>query len=222
MRIKRVSRKESKIARMEFYKIIKILRPELKGLYKFDIRLNGSAKFNCIVKDTNGQYDIDYRMILTKNSKSDNFTKNLPTNIRNEIFNYFKKCLKDFGSYISEQSNSVITLIKKDATEKRIWSYDICIMKYAELNMDNDFEYLARNSQNNSIDGGNSYTWCLLKDSHIAYDKFKNLSYDNKINIIEEFVIPSKIEMKKISTNDKRWKSSEQIFIEKINQYIVQ
>lgn len=207
----RVTKKVSREPREEFEVIIKDVRKSLKNLYKFNISLNGSAKFNCITRDINGSFDIDYQMILTKNCKSSSYPKDT-TNVRNEIFNAFKENVpKD---YRLEASKSVITLIKVRSGE-RLWSYDICILK--ELNSI-DLCYLGRNSNGN--DGGNSYTWCPLKNYLESFEKFKSLDFKEKVWLIEEKILPRKIKMKKIEENNPLWRSSIQVFVEEVNNFV--
>lgn len=217
---KRVNRKESKIARMEFDSIIKELRQLLKYEYKFYIRINGSARYNCIITDSNGQYDLDYKLILTRNCKSANYP-NSPTLIKNDFFKKLEIILKkrsfDKIKYSIQKSTSVLTIIRTDYNQ-RTFSYDICIIM--ENTGDSPkYSYIARNSQGNDLDGGNSYTWCILKNYHEAYDKFKYMHYLDKNKLIEEFILPSKQFNKKLPLNDPRKKTSENIFIEEVNKY---
>ena len=66
-----VTHRESKEARQRAHKLIEEVRKHKKidGHYKFFCKIIGSRKRRCIVKDDNGKYDLDFQIVLTKNSK---------------------------------------------------------------------------------------------------------------------------------------------------------
>ena len=59
-----VSKKERKVANARALKIVRELQK-----YRIDPRLVGSARYNTVVCDDNGVYDMDYQFILTCNCK---------------------------------------------------------------------------------------------------------------------------------------------------------
>lgn len=64
-----VSRKERKVANARALKIVCELQKRLEPKYRIDPRLVGSARYNAVVCDDNGVYDMDYQLILTCNCK---------------------------------------------------------------------------------------------------------------------------------------------------------
>ena len=69
MECNRVSKKECKVARQRALKLLNFVQQEISKKYKFSYRLVGSGKWGTMVKDERGQYDLDYQILLTKNSK---------------------------------------------------------------------------------------------------------------------------------------------------------
>jgi hypothetical protein len=114
-----LTNEETKVARNEFIQIIKEVRELLSKKYKFIIKSAGSDKYNFNIRNSNGEYDLDYLMILTKNSESEYYPNN-PTKIRNEIFQTFQDVVqrKKYQTYNTEESTSVITLIKMDEKKR--------------------------------------------------------------------------------------------------------
>ncbi len=64
----RVSKKKCKIARQRAHTLIGKVQKQLKDQYKFNYRLVGSGKWGTMIKDKDEKYDLDYQLILTKNS----------------------------------------------------------------------------------------------------------------------------------------------------------
>jgi hypothetical protein len=113
MEFKLLTKKETKSARTEFHKIKNDVAKLLKEKYDFIIKDSGSNEYNFNIRNNIGQYDLDYLMILTEKSKSQYYKDN-STEIRREIFQAFQDVVKkeEYNSYKTEQSTSVITLIK--------------------------------------------------------------------------------------------------------------
>ena len=65
----RITRKEQKIARTRANRLMCDLRRKLKGTYKMTFRIVGSGCWGTMVKDSEGKYDLDYQIIITRNSK---------------------------------------------------------------------------------------------------------------------------------------------------------
>ncbi|MDE7161988.1 MAG: hypothetical protein K2N65_04430 [Anaeroplasmataceae bacterium] len=93
MEAKRITKKQCKEARQRAAKIMQDVREKLRGKYKFSERLVGSGKWGTMIEDANGEYDLDYQFLLTKNSED--YKKNgfdSPTDIKNDFFNAFVDC----------------------------------------------------------------------------------------------------------------------------------
>ena len=83
-----VTHRESKEARQRAHKLIEEVRKHKKidGHYKFFCKIIGSRKRRCIVKDDNGKYDLDFQIVLTKNSKDGDGD---PTQIKKDFLRAF-------------------------------------------------------------------------------------------------------------------------------------
>ena len=208
--MKRVTKKQSSQARNFANKLLKELQKEIKIKYKFTTKLVGSAKYNTILKDEDGLFDVDYQIILTKNSKE--YKKNRLSNsteIKEDFFNFFNEKYKNNKYFKVENSTTAITLI--DSSHK--FSFDFVIIK---LFPDNN-EIIRRNNKRNSTT--NEYTWNKLPDLDNAYSIFNDMNSTDKIVLIEEYILPRKIKEKKKSDNDPTKITSVEVFIEEVNNY---
>lgn len=102
-----VTHRESKEARQRAHKLIEEVRKHKKidGHYKFFCKIIGSRKRRCIVKDDNGKYDLDFQIVLTKNSKDGDGD---PTQIKKDFLRAFTD-LKNKGEKV-EDSTTVVTV----------------------------------------------------------------------------------------------------------------
>ena len=210
MEFKRVTKKESKPIRMFGYNIISELRKGLGNKYKFNHRVVGSAKWNTILKDKNGWWDIDFQLLLTKNSSE--YKKNElshPTTIKKDFFNFLKDKYKDNKNYVVQNSTTAITLINN--TSK--FSIDFVIIKL----LPNNHEIIRRNNKDGS--GKNEFTWNELPKNNEAYQKFKRLIPKQKEDVIENHILLRKIQEKEKDKNNPTLISSSRIFIEEVNNY---
>ena len=208
--MKRVTKKQSSQARNFANKLLKELQKELKIKYKFTTKLVGSAKYNTILKDEDGWFDVDYQIILTKNSKE--YKKNCLSNstgIKEDFFYFFNEKYKNNRNFKVENSTTAITLI--DYSHK--FSFDFVIIK---LYPDNN-EIIRRNNKCNSTK--NEYTWNKLSDLNDAYSIFNDMNSTDKIELIEEYILPRKIKEKKKSNTDQTKRTSVEVFIEEVNNY---
>lgn len=208
--MKRVTKKQSSQARNFANKLLKELQKELKIKYKFTTKLVGSAKYNTIIKDEDGWFDVDYQIILTKNSKE--YKKNCLSNsteIKEDFFNFFNEKYKNNKYFKVENSTTAITLI--DYSHK--FSFDFVIIKL----FPNNNEIIRRNNKRNSTK--NEYTWNKLSDLNDAYSIFNDMSSTYKIVLIEEYILPRKIKEKKKFDNDPTKRTSVEVFIEEVNNY---
>ncbi|MCK9328710.1 MAG: hypothetical protein M0Q94_02420 [Candidatus Cloacimonetes bacterium] len=208
MEVKLVTYTESKEARQRATKLIQEVREHslIKGRYKFNHRLIGSGKRRCIVKDLDGKYDLDYQIILTKNSKQGD---SKPTQIKADFFQAFSDC-KNQNEKV-ENSTTVITvrMSKNQRTfdaSKEKFSFDFVIISIDES------KRIRRNAPN-------AYTWVQLpsKNSYI-YEKFNGLSADDQRHLLEEYIIPRVIKEKDKHEADRF--SSVHIFYEEVNNHV--
>lgn len=209
--MERVTKKKSSGARQFAKEVLKCLHNKLSDKYIFDEKLVGSAKWNTILKDNKGFWDIDYQLILTSNSKeySKNGLKNA-TNIKKDFFNCLNNVFKNDKYFRVENSTTAITLINlKDKC-----SYDFVIIRLFPENK----EIIRRNNKRNSTI--NEYTWNQLSKFNDAYKKLKELSPLEKQDLIEKHVLPRKMVEKRKNDNDPTKKSSCEVFIEEVNNYV--
>ena len=75
--IKFVTRNERKVANARAMKIVHAVQEYLAPDYKINPRLVGSAKYNSVICDDNGVYDMDYQLVLTNNCRCEKFDADL-------------------------------------------------------------------------------------------------------------------------------------------------
>lgn len=174
--------------------------------YKIDPKLVGSGRYNAVVCDEKGIYDMDYQLILTNNCKCKTFNANV---IRKDFLNAFNN-IKNQNEKV-ENSTSVITVRVSNNkgnfnAKNEQFSFDFAI-----IIENDDGSFITRR------DAKNHYTWNELpsKNSYI-YKKFYSLEYDKQNAIIEK-VINRKIK-EKAKSKEKRITSSV-IFMEEVNNY---
>lgn len=206
----RISKKQCRVANHRALKLIKDVQKELKSKYKFSFRLVGSSKWGTMVKDKNGDYDLDYQILLTKNSKEykNNKLKNA-TKIKQDFFGAFNK-YKAQNERI-ENSTTAITLKNTNGHHFHI---DFVIIKLFPENN----EIIRRNNKKETP-SFNQFTWNELPKLNQAYIKFKNLSPQEKKDLIENHIIPAKYKEKCKDENDKTKISSSEVFIREVNNY---
>lgn len=200
--------KERKIAITRAQKIISDVRKYLKknfpGKYRFDHLLVGSAKYNAVVKDERGVYDMDYQFHLTHNCKCFEATE-----IRNDFFNAFYG-VQNHNEKV-ENSTSVITVRVSNTEDEFDADYEIFSFDFASIIDDENYGYIDRRSENNV------YVWNQLpsKNSYI-YEKFYDYDYEDQKVIIDN-VIERKVKEKKKLKNLRI--PSTVIFMEEVNNY---
>ena len=208
MKAKLVSYKECREARSRATKLIQEVRKhsKIKGRYKFNHNLIGSGRRRCIVKDSNGKYDLDYQIILTKNSKQGD-TK--PTQIKTDFFQALSDC-KNQNEKVENSTTVVTVRASKNQgffdSSKEKFSFDFVIISIDES------KRIRRNAPN-------AYTWVQLpsKNSYI-YEKFDRLSADDQRFLLEEYIIPRVMEEKEKHESERL--SSIHIFYEEVNNHV--
>ncbi len=209
--IKRITKKQIIGPKNFTIELLRELQNKLSNKYKFTYRLVGSCKWNTVIKDENGFFDLDFQILLTRNSNEFKINKlSKATEIKEDFFNEISKQFSNKKHIRVENSTSAITVINK--TEK--YSIDIVIIK---LFPDNHEIIRRNNKAGSSI---NQYTWNKLSKYNSAYDKFNNLSNEDKMDLIQNYILPRKVKEKKKSENDRTKKSSSEVFIEEVNKYV--
>lgn len=209
--MKRVTKRESKPARHFADELFRKMHRDLNDKYRFAVRLVGSAKWNTILKDKNGFWDLDYQILLTKNSEM--YKENglsFSTDIKNDFFNYVNDMYKDDKDFTVQNSTTAVTLINN----RDKYSYDFVIIRVLP---DNN-EIIRRN--NHYLSSINEFTWNQLSKNNEAYKKFKELSPNEKTDVIENYILPRKQKEKEKNENDPTKVSSSRIFIEEVNNYV--
>ena len=209
--MKRVTKKESRSARIFALNILNILRSELHNKYTFADRLVGSVIWNIVIKDKDGFWDLDYQILLTKNSKEYKNNKlNNPTQIKNDFFNCISELFRDKKGFKVENSTTAITLINYN--EK--YSIDFVVIRLYP----NNHEIIRRNNKENS--SINEFTWNELPNFNDAYKRFYDLPANNKQDLIENHILPRKVTEKLKQDNEPTKRSSSEVFIEEVNNYV--
>lgn len=207
----RITKKQCSIARQRADAIIRSVKQKLKDKYKFTPRLVGSGNWGTMIEDANGEYDLDYQLLLTANSPV--YKKNgkfpTPTQIKNDFISAFERSKK--GKEVFENSTTAITLINKD---EKPFHIDFVIIKTYPNNV-----YIIRRNNKKETPSINEFTWNELPQWNEAYKYFKSLSSDEKQHLIEDIIIPAKQKEKAKSENDPTKISSSVIFVREVNKY---
>ena len=208
---KRVTKKKCSIARQRANALLNDVQKTLKNQYIFDKRLVGSGAWGTMIEDEKGEYDLDYQMLLSKNSplykKNQDFPN--PTTIKQDFISAFEKCLK--GEERIENSTTAITLINVDDKPYHI---DFVIIKTLPENS----LIIRRNNKKETL-YQNEFTWNELSKWNDAYKYFKSLPPKEKQYLIEEIIIPKKQKEKAKAKDDPTKISSASLFIREVNNY---
>lgn len=202
-----VTHRETKEARQRAHKLIEDVRKHKKidGHYKFYCKIIGSRKRRCIVKDDNGKYDLDFQIVLTKNSKEGDCD---PTQIKKDVLRAFTDC-RNKGERV-EDSTTVVTVRCSKSQEGFEASLEKFSFDFVIISIDEE-KRIKRN-------GPSQYTWVELpsKNSYI-YDRFNKLSLPQKDVLLKGYMLP-KIKIKKAKPEDQR-RASIEIFYQEVNNY---
>lgn len=208
---KRVTRKKCSIARQRANTLLNDVQKKVKDKYRFDKRLVGSGVWGTMIEDDKGEYDLDYQILLSKNSPV--YKKNkafpAPTEIKNEFYSAFKKCLK--GKENIENSTTAITLKNEDGKPYHI---DFVIIKTLPEN-----NLIIRRNNQKETPQHNEFTWNELHEWKEAYTYFQSLPPKEKQYIIENIIIPKKQIEKAKPENDPSKISSSALFVREVNNY---
>lgn len=206
---KRLTRRKQKSIRNVAHNIINYLHKELKGNYVFTQRIVGSGTLGTMLIDDNGDYDIDYQILLTRNSKHDlsNATK-----IKNDFYEKLQS-YKDKNHKDVKVENSTTAITYKCLSNGQNFHIDFVIIKTFPQNN----QIIRRNIRKETITK-NEFTWNTLPKYNEAYKIFRGWSKDKKAKFIEH-LLPMKIKEKEKNENDPTKISSSQLFIREVNNY---
>lgn len=208
---KRITKRQSSVARQRANAIIRNVQLTLKDKYIFATRLVGSGAWGTMIEDSNGEYDLDYQLLLTTNSPLYKKYKQFPTptQIKKDFIVAFENSKK--GKEVFQNSTTAITLINKDGKPYHI---DFVIIKTFPEN-----NYIIRRNNKKETPSNNEFTWNELPQWNDAYKYFKGLPHKDKQYLIEKIIIPAKQKEKAKSENDKTKISSSAIFVREVNNY---
>jgi len=211
--VKRVSKKKCSIARQRAVKIIYDVQKLLEKKYVFSWRMVGSGAWGTMIEDKNGEYDLDYQLLLTCNSKAYKENKlSDPTAIKNDFISAFNRVLK--GKEKIENSTTAITLINED--EKPYHIDFVIIRLFPENN-----EIIRRNNRKETP-FCNEFTWNQLPGWNEAYNRFRQLPIEEKRYLVDKVIIPKKAIEKAKSENDPSKVSSSALFVREVNNFVCQ
>ena len=208
---KRVTKRQCSIARQRATAIILDVQRLLQYKYKFTPRLVGSGAWGTMIEDENGEYDLDYQLLLTANSPVNKQTQDFPapTEIKQDFLSAFEQVKK--GQETFQNSTTAITLINKDGKPYHI---DFVIIKTFPQN-----DFIIRRNNKKETPSQNEFTWNELPQWNDAYDFFKGLSPKEKQHLIEDIIIPQKQIEKAKPKNDPTKISSSALFVREVNNY---
>jgi len=211
MECNRLVKKKQKNARQRASKIMSDVQKDdkIKEKYKFDKKLVGSGHWGTMIETKDNTYDIDYQLLLTKNSKEYKDNKySDPTGIKRDFYEAFDRYKKEHESI--ENKTTAVTLISN------------------EYNFHIDFVIIDNNSYPNKIirrnnkeetPSSNEFTWNELADRSEAFDYFKQMEQKDKEELINNKIVPAKCEESQKDDGDLTKKSSSEIFIEEIMRW---
>ena len=206
---KRLTKKQQKSIRYVANNIINFWHKKLKDKYTFTQKIVGSGALGTMIIDDNGNYDIDYQILLTRNSK---INLSNASKIKNDFYktlqSYKDKNHKNIGI-----ENSTTAITYKCLGNGQNFHIDFVFIKtYPENNL-----IIRRNNKKESITE-NEFTWNELPKNNDAYKIFKSWNNTKKMQFIN-YLIPKKIKEKRKNDNDPTKISSSQLFIREVHNF---
>lgn len=198
---------EYKEARARAQKLIHdvLKHPSIHKHYKFVLRPIGSQSRRCVIKDNHGKYDLDYQIVLTKNSKDGDSN---PTAIKKAFLRAFTEC-KNENEKVEDSTTVVTVRCSKNQgkfnASKENFSFDFVIISIDEE------KRIRRN-------GKSEYTWNELPSRNTyIYDRYKRLSSVQQRDLFENHLIP-RIVNEKQKDESLRCPSID-LFYQEVNNY---
>lgn len=208
---KRITKKQCPIARQRANALLNDVQKKLKDKYKFNKRLVGSGAWGTMIEDDNGEYDLDYQMLLSKNSplykRNGDFPN--PTTLKQDFISAFDKCLK--AKEKIENSTTAITLVNENG---KLYHIDFVIIKTLPEN-----NLIIRRNNKKETPSINEFTWNELPKWNDAYTYFRSLPPTEKQYLIEKIIIPKKQIEKAKAEDDPTKISSAALFVREVNNY---
>lgn len=203
--VKLITKKASSEARRRADKIIRDIHKLLGKEYIFFCRPIGSQTRRCIVQDKNGKYDLDYQIILTRNSKGDLN----PTNIKRKFLWAFTS-VRNQNEKVEDSTTVITVRCSKSScefnSETEKFSFDFVIINPDET---------CRVRRN----GNSKYTWVELPTKHTdIYNRYKALSFVKQKELLENYLLPKIIKEKQKDESQRR--ATVDIFLEEVNNYL--
>ena len=165
-----VTKAEQRAARNLAHEMFMELHGILEGEYTFYTKLVGSGKKGTVIRDSDGRFDLDYQIILTKNSKIFKETGKFdPTETKRKFMGEMQKILK---SHRLEDSTTAITL--NDKTSK--FSIDFVLI---DSTNDNRWDIIKRNNKGSV----NEYTWNIMPSQKGYSDYYERLPENERFEL---------------------------------------
>jgi hypothetical protein len=181
---KRVTRKEHSQARQYAHKILGELRERMKSKYRFYTRFVGSGKWGTVIRDTDGRYDLDYQIILTKNSRIYKDDKKFdPTITKQDFYGKLESIINKKGL---EDSTTAITFNNSESD----YSFDFVII---DGTVENDWKIIRRNN----TDSRNQYTWNEIPSGKNYLNYYKSLPEVERYELGKEIMRRKTIDKKR-------------------------
>ena len=207
--MERLTRKKQKSIRNVAHNIINFWHNELKDKYTFTQRIVGSGALGTMIIDDNGDYDIDYQILLTRKSKND---LSNATEIKKQFYETLQS-YKDKNHKNVDIKNKTTAITYKCLGNGQNFHIDFVFIKtYPQNNL-----IIRRNIRKETITK-EEFTWNELPKNNDAYKIFKGWSNDRKMQFID-YLIPKKIEEKRKDENDPTKISSSQLFIREVHNF---
>lgn len=182
-----VSKKQQSLARSIANNVFTELHRALQGEYRFQHMLVGSGKKGTVIRDAEGRFDLDYQLILTRNSvvfvKKGKFD---PSETKQRFKGEIQRILK---SNRLEDSTTAITLNDEDSD----FSIDFVIIDGTD---DSKWKIIRRNNKSSR----NEYTWNEMPDAKGCSEYYASLE-DSERSELSKRIIDAKTEDKKLPEN---------------------
>ena len=172
-------------------------------------KIVGSGSLGTMLVDDNGDYDIDYQILLTNRSKID---LSNATQIKNDFFNCLQS-YKDKENKNAKIENSTTSITYRCLGNGQNFHIDFVIIKTFPEN-----DLIIRRNIKKETKTKNEYTWNELPKYNEAYKIFKNWDNNKKLKFID-YLLPKKIKEKQKHENDPSKISSSQLFVREVNNY---
>lgn len=184
-------------------KLIKAVQKDIRDYFTFDIKLIGSGEKRLLTKNgTNGEFDLDYNLILQKDKKG--IVSN-QKKIKELFLNAFNKYAPTYGFKASKNSTSVITS-KIVKNERLVFSIDIAIL--LEGNNGNYYKLVFDKASNR-------YFWNEIKKTKNYQGKYKNIKKNGYFPKFKKRYLINKNNHLKLNSSV----NSFSIFLETLNEF---